>query len=156
MNGFEELCLTSMGVFWIKASFKTHRSVPTLKTMLIPASLIWSSFLQLSPSLLLIHAFPKHVVSSKKRREKGERLKREKKREAGGGKKRKRKGLIIQFNYQPWLVSALVGNYTSQLQETGLLHPIRVGTQGYGAACFHSLCPTNLHSSLVPIFHFFS
>lgn len=62
-----------------------------------------------------------------------------KRKEKRGRKEEKEGGLIVQFNYQPWLVSALVGNYTTQLQETAPLHPIRVGTEGCAAACFLSL-----------------
>lgn len=39
----------------------------------------------------------------------------------------------------------------SQLQETRPLHPIRVGTEGYATACFHSLF---YNPSLLPGLHF--
>lgn len=81
----------SCPVFWIKAALKTHCFAPTRKTILIPAALIWSPFLRLYPSLLLIHAIPKHVVSPDKKEKRGEQTdgqtEREKKRE--GGKKEK-------------------------------------------------------------------
>lgn len=66
------------------------------------------------------------------------------------GGKGKGKGLMVQFNYQLWLVSALVGNYTTQLQETAPLHPIKVGTEGCAAACFLSLsCSPSLLPGLL-------
>lgn len=125
------------------------------QTLLIPAALICSSSLRVCPSPLLIHTFPKHVVSPDKREEGenkrtgwvGGRTMREKKRERED--RGKRTGLMLQFNYQPWLVSAVVGNYTTWLQETALLHPIREGTEGGTAACFPSLsCSPLLHLSL--------
>lgn len=93
----------------INAAFKALHS----------AALIWSSSVHLQPSLLLIHAPPKHVVSPDRRER------------------------MVQFNYLGWLVSALVGNYMTELQETAPLHPIRAGTEGAAS----SRCPTVLHSS---------
>lgn len=124
----------SCPVFWIKAQNPPLRSKPYS----FPAALIWASFLRLCLSFLLIHASPKHVVSPDKR-ERGENKRAGGLKEKMEGGKRKRKGLIVHFNYQPWLVSAVVGNYTTQLQETAPLHPIKVGTEGCAAACFLSL-----------------
>lgn len=45
-------------------------------------------------------------------------------------------GLMVQFNYQAWLVCAVVGNYTSQRQQTAPLHPIKAGTEGCGRCLF--------------------
>lgn len=114
-------------------------------------------FLSLSlPITSLNSRFFKACCPTWQKRERGEQTvrqtEREKKRE---GRKRTRKGLIVQFNYQPWLVSALVGNYTTQLQETAPLHSIRVGTEGYAAACFLSLSYNPSLVSCLTLFLFF-
>lgn len=137
-------------------SFELSLRNPALysKPLPIPTALIWSSFLRFCPLLLLIHASPKHVVSPDKRGRKGW-----KKRVGGlkekieGGKKEKEGG--VQFNYHPWLVTALVGNYTTELQETALLHPIKAGTEGYTVACFLSLSCSPPWPPFFSLFHFF-
>lgn len=110
------------------SNFKQHPHSSSLNLLLLSSSL---------PIAPLNSRFSQACCLTWQERERGERsggwTESKKKRE---GEKGKRKGPIVQFNYQPWLVSALVGNYTTQLQETAPLHPIRVGTEGYIAACF--------------------